>query len=327
MPDQIAGVSEETSTPLNFSELFEASMAEFGSGDEGTDGVDGAEGEEGNPESTEAPETGTTEGDEAATESGTPTQTEIPWNWQEHASKPVKVKVAGQEVEVPLEQALQGFMRQEDYTRKTQDLAEIKRAAEWADNFQRQLREDPQYVLRTLAAAFETEATREIDPYEAQIAKLVESDPELAPMAQLLLEERRQRVELENRLNQTDQQYQQQAQTAQQRESIAQVEREIADVKAKYADFDEGVALQMAASKPGLNLEEAWLLYRAVNPAPVSQETAPTPAPKAQSNTAAKEALAASTTNTRLQGKPDVDPDEYSDFSELFEIMSKTAQR
>lgn len=325
MADPIEGVSQETpDTSLSFAELFESQMAENGGlGDDD----DGAETEV-TTEVTEDPaEGGEVPGAEAATESGTEQQTETEWNWQEYASKPVKVKVAGQEVTLTLQEAVEGGMRQADYTRKTQEHAERLRMAEWAENFQRSLREDPATVLRTLQAAFQQDVQTEIDPYEAQIAKLVETDPDLAPLAQLALQERRERLALAAELQAQQTRTQETEAQRQQREAIAAVEAEIATVSKEFPDFNADVAVQIAASKPGLDLREAWLLHRALNP--VSTETA-APEPKKETpepKTEAKERLQQTTTNTRLQGKPDVSPDDYSDFSELFEIMSKTASQ
>lgn len=315
------GVSTETvETPesMDFASIFEREMQAAEAADENP--APQADGE------VDPTEGGEVEDPEVATESGTTETEDEIWNWQEYASKPMKIKVAGQEVVKTLQEIAEDGMRQADYTRKTQELAEKVRLAEWAENFQRQLRDDPATVLRTLQAAFQQEMQPEIDPYEQQIAKLVEQDPDLAPMAQMVLEERRARAALEAQLAQQQRQVQESEAARQQREVIAMVQAEIAEVKVKHPDMDEDIALQIAASKPGLTLEEAWILHKATQP--VSTETAPAPKKEAPApKTEAKQALAATQTNSRLQGTPDVSPEDYTDFSELFEIMARTAQR
>jgi hypothetical protein len=44
------------------------------------------------------------------------------FSWDEYADRNVKLNVAGEEVDVPLKEALAGYQRQADYTRKTQEL-------------------------------------------------------------------------------------------------------------------------------------------------------------------------------------------------------------
>lgn len=62
-----------------------------------------------------------------------------------------RVKVDGQELEVPLREALQGYSRTADYTRKTQELASQRQEAEYALTVQRALQAQPEETLRLLA--------------------------------------------------------------------------------------------------------------------------------------------------------------------------------
>ena len=59
--------------------------------------------------------------------------------WNEYADKPVKLTVDGEEIEVPLAEALNGYQRQADYTRKTQELAEQRRQVQFAAALQEAL--------------------------------------------------------------------------------------------------------------------------------------------------------------------------------------------
>ena len=53
-------------------------------------------------------------------------------NVDEVADRYVRVKVDGEEIEVPVQEALQGYSRTADYTRKTQELAQQRQQAEYA---------------------------------------------------------------------------------------------------------------------------------------------------------------------------------------------------
>jgi len=67
-----------------------------------------------------------------------------------YAGHHVRLKVDGEELEVPLSEALQGYSRTADYTRKTQALAEQQREQQYAITLQRALENNPQATLRLL---------------------------------------------------------------------------------------------------------------------------------------------------------------------------------
>jgi hypothetical protein len=69
----------------------------------------------------------------------------------ELADRYVRVKVDGEDVEVPLREALDGYSRTADYTRKTQELAQQRQQAEYALTLQRALETQPEETLRLLA--------------------------------------------------------------------------------------------------------------------------------------------------------------------------------
>lgn len=89
-------------------------------------------------------------------------------------TRKVKVKVQGEEHEITLEEATQGYMRQQDYTRKTAEAAEQLRTAH-AER-QQITSELAQRVnaLDTLAGAL----YRELVGDQTQLAGLIESDPQ-----------------------------------------------------------------------------------------------------------------------------------------------------
>lgn len=90
-----------------------------------------------------------------------------------------KVTVGGQEQEVTLEDLRSGYMRQADYTRKTQEVAEMRQRLAQAEAIASALDADPQGTLQALAEAFGVpvgnqdvggyEADDDVDPVEARL--------------------------------------------------------------------------------------------------------------------------------------------------------------
>jgi hypothetical protein len=68
----------------------------------------------------------------------------------DYAGHHVRVRVDGEDIEVPLSEALAGYSRQADYTQKTQALAEQQRELQYAQTLQRALENNPQATLRLL---------------------------------------------------------------------------------------------------------------------------------------------------------------------------------
>lgn len=63
----------------------------------------------------------------------------------------ITVKVDGQEIEVPLNEVASGYMRQADFTRKTQDLAKQRKQLEGMALLADTLANDPHTAIQTLA--------------------------------------------------------------------------------------------------------------------------------------------------------------------------------
>lgn len=120
----------------------------------------------------------------------------------------VKVTVDGSEVEMPLSEALQGVMRQQDYTRKTQEVADIRRRAGQAMSLVDALEADPVGTLKQLTDIYE------IDPTNGFQA----AEPD--PVQQKLREQ-------ERAINEMRQQSVQQ-----------QISTEVAALKQQYGEFD-----------------------------------------------------------------------------------------
>lgn len=220
-----------------------------------------------------------------------------------HKDKLVSVKVNGETIKVPLSQALDGFMRQEDYTRKTQQIAADRQAIQWANDMRQALTTDPVGTLRALQEHLGVQDGDAGDPYG-------DLDPEIAPVVRAQ-DERLQRQE-------------QWIQEQQQREILAEVKAEIADVKSRYADFDAQTILPLAAQR-GLSIEDAYLLNKAKDlingQTAAAQAAAATEAARVAAEAAAqrKRDNAKKVTNgsSNVRTVPS-DEDDYTDIEDLF---------
>lgn len=89
-----------------------------------------------------------------------------------------KVSIGGEEVEVTLDEALQGYQRQSDYTRKTQELATQRTELDYASRLAMALEADPVSAIEALRQAYEVTPTAPVvadanlDPEEQRFATL-----------------------------------------------------------------------------------------------------------------------------------------------------------
>jgi hypothetical protein len=150
--------------------------------------------------------------DEIATQSaepveGSPTSdsviTETPdtptLNVQEYSNHRVPVKLDGEELQVPLSEAIAGYQRQADYTRKTQELSQQREKVEFASTLQAALENNPAATLGLLSQHYNVQNTPQVDPID-ELDKRVASFEEF--------------------------------------QNQQQIEKEIANLQTKYSDFD-----------------------------------------------------------------------------------------
>jgi len=97
----------------------------------------------------------------------------------EYGDKYVAVQVNGEEVKVPLKEALSGYQRQADYTRKTQELSEQRRQVQVGTALQEALQSNPKETLELLSKHYglnESTISEEeellLDPVEKQYRQL-----------------------------------------------------------------------------------------------------------------------------------------------------------
>jgi hypothetical protein len=107
----------------------------------------------------------------------------------EYANYHVPIKVDGEEISIPLTEAISGYQRQADYTRKTQELAQQRQELQFATAIQAALERDPASTIDLLAnhygisrqAAAEMVADNfgEDEDYDPQTAKRISRFEEL----------------------------------------------------------------------------------------------------------------------------------------------------
>jgi hypothetical protein len=151
----------------------------------------------------------------------------------EPADSTYTVKVDGSESEVTLSELQQGYQRQADYTRKTQELASERQRLEQAEAIVSALEADPKGALTALSTAFGIEDNRSSSPTDEW-----EEDPD--PQEQRI-------ASLE-------------ATVAQQTRASRQtaLEKEVNALHSKYGDFDADALYKHALTNRIPNLEAAY---------------------------------------------------------------------
>lgn len=134
------------------------------------------------------------------------------------------VKIGGETIEVSLQEALQGYQRQADYTRKTQELAEQREELSFAERIANSLETDPERTIRALEAAYGLEGAKQVVAEAQEPSEPV--DPEEARFRQL----------------------ESYVEAQEMRAFEAQVKNELADVREMFgAKFDDTEVLAYAA--------------------------------------------------------------------------------
>lgn len=209
---------------------------------------EGAEGtEEINPDDVElAPETQDNpddvvevdEGDEVETPAGDETEVE-------DDGEIFRVKIDGEEFEVTLDELLNGYSRQADYTRKTQELASQRQRFEAFERLETAFADDPQGTIEALARAYQV---------QMQPGDTPDLDGDLDPVEQRL-------AEMEARW-----QRQQEAEALRvAREAVDREMATLAQSKSLPADFDWDSLFRFAVDRDIKNLEDAYDLWSVRN--------------------------------------------------------------
>lgn len=151
--------------------------------------------------------------------------------WDEHADKPVRLTVDGEEIEVPLAEALNGYQRQADYTRKTQELAEQRRQVQFAAALQEALQNDPKGTVELLSQHYGVNSQQ---PSEEELEMM---DPV-----------EKQYRQLESRV-----------QAFEQEKAMRELENQIASLSGRYGElFDANEVVAKALATGNTNLEAVY---------------------------------------------------------------------
>lgn len=153
----------------------------------------------------------------------------------EYANYVVPVKVDGEELQVPLSEALSGYQRQADYTRKTQELAEQRQQVEFAAAIQSALERNPEATIDLLSRHYGISRQQAADMVNESVA-----DEPLDPIDQKFRD-------MEQRVASFEEYQSQQ-----------QIEREIAGLQSKYSDFDVAEVVNTALRLGSTDLEGTY---------------------------------------------------------------------
>jgi hypothetical protein len=154
------------------------------------------------------------------------------------SDKYVKVKVDGEEVSVPFNEAIQGYQRQADYTRKTQELSAQREQFQFASTLQQALENNPQQTIELLS--------RHYGVAEAQrmVADAQQQEPEVPQFDD----------PLEQRIWETEQRIQQ----YEQERANEQLQKEIGRLQSTYEDFDPQEVVRAALQRNTTDLEGVY---------------------------------------------------------------------
>jgi hypothetical protein len=171
-------------------------------------------------------------------EVGTPASSEAPsYDYVDLdgvGDKYVKVKVDGTELDVPLKEALSGYQRQADYTRKTQELASQRENLQRAATIAEALERDPLATLDVLGRYYGAN-----QPFANQQA--VPQEPEFTDPLE------RQVWELNQKIASFEQLQAQQ-----------ELEREVSRLQSQYPDFNPVEVISTALQAGTDNLEAVY---------------------------------------------------------------------
>ena len=152
---------------------------------------------------------------------------------EEPAGDTYAVKVDGEEQEVSLDELRDGYQRQSDYTRKTQELASERKRLQQAEAIVAALESDPAGTLTALGDAFGV--GNQPIPDGSYDSDYEVEDPTAQRVAQLEA-----RLEAQDRLHRRN-----------------EMEKQVDNLKERYGDFDESELYQHALSNRIGNLEAA----------------------------------------------------------------------
>jgi len=154
---------------------------------------------------------------------------------QEYSDYRVPVKLDGEELQIPLSEAIAGYQRQADYTRKTQELSQQRQQFEFASALEAALQRDPASTIDLLS--------RHYGMSRQAVTEMIDGDESFEDLDPV---EQRYR-ELDNRIASFEEYQSQQ-----------QVETEVARLQAKYQDFNVQEVVTAALRLGNTDLEGTY---------------------------------------------------------------------
>lgn len=212
--------------------------------------------------------------------------------------KTVSVTVNGETFEVPLAELRNGYMRQADYTRKTQQVAAQNELVRWAQELQEAFRVDPAGSLKYLQEQFGLQDDKQYS----------DLDPEFEPIVNELKQTRRELAELRK----------QQEEVAWERVN-ADVQSELNQMKSRYQDFDPLQVLPIAIDNK-LTMEMAYKVWKAdrVQSDTAAQEAARMKAEQAAAKRDKARAAAKKVPAVKAKAEPDDSWKRFDSFEDIF---------
>jgi hypothetical protein len=157
----------------------------------------------------------------------------------------VRVRVDGEDVEVPYSEALKGYSREAHFTRNMQSVAQQRQEAEFGLNLQRALQANPEMTLKVLAQQYGLDLGQ-----QGQQPAPVEDELEYTdPLERALAQERRAREDLEARISQ--------------RETDEQLERAVSGLRQQFNLNDDDLnAVINVAYQNGYGIDALPMIYK-----------------------------------------------------------------
>jgi hypothetical protein len=170
----------------------------------------------------------------------------------------VKVKVDGEELSVPLEEALQGYQRQAAFTQHSQQLAEQRREAEDALRLHQAMLANPGLTVQILAdrSGMSVEQYLGLQRAQAEAQQQAEQEPEFDdPLERELYRERQARLAFERQITEREAQ----------READQQLARAVYGLQQQYGlNEDQLRAVVGTAMQMNLGVEYLPIVYQAM---------------------------------------------------------------
>ena len=157
----------------------------------------------------------------------------------------VRVRVDGEDVEVPYSEALKGYSREQHFTRNMQQVAQQRQEAEYGLRLQQALASNPELTLQILAQQ------HGLNLAQAQQAVAAAEEEYADPLEREIAQERQARLALEDRISQ--------------READEQLDRALGGLRNQFNPSHEDLQQVVAAAyQLNLGVEALPLLYKAM---------------------------------------------------------------